>query len=656
MPDLLDQLDAPPEQLYRSLQGMRETFHREGRIGDANAKLDETVKLLTIHFGHLKGVVPAEQYHALTNRKSFSVAELNHSFACVASSPIFRRHGMGSIFGEAPSTSFKDGDEGTAFELFEAAGHAFAGHVRSKGDLDILGHAFGHHVRDNFRNHIEDAQYMTPPEVVGFMVDWAASLTHSALSEQSDFIVADPSCGVGSFLTRWRSKYVQGKSFFRLICVGQDKVDRMVRLTAINMAFSGFDDDDVFLGNSLNDRSPISSYRGRVNLILTNPPFGARFSIEDLRRNGSASTPFFANKFNSNRRVSSEVLFLDLYLSLLKPGGVCLVVLPDSVMSAKGMPAVARQHLTRNAEILGVVDLPSVTFAQAGTRTKTAILAFRKAKQPRGTYPVCVAEISDLGFSISKRKGVPVKRRQGVNQLPIALAHFMSRDSSPSSPSTDVNDPKCATEKLRPRELPVWTPRTLLFNPKRLRRRSSRRLRPLGDFVTDSCRRKPVGYREGCYFISVLHVLGDGVLDIAGIQSYRPVTPGLTVQPGEVLLSRINPRIPRVTVVPDLDKVLLCSSEFEVLTPLDSFSPFDLAFALLSPVVQEQIQSLTAGTSASHSRVRSQDVRSLLIPDLDGIRGSADRTSEALRAYQQSCELITASLLRISRARSEASL
>lgn len=654
MPDLLDQLDAPPEQLYRSLQGIRETFHREGRISDANAKLDETVKLLAIHFGRLSGLVPAEQYHALTNRESFSVATLNRTFAGIASAPIFCRHGMGSIFGEAPVTAFKDGDEVAAFELFEAAGHAFAGHMHSEGDLDILGHAFGHHVRDNFRNHIEDAQYMTPPEVVGFMVDWAAALSRSTLAEQSDFVVADPSCGVGSFLTRWRSKCGHGKEACRLVCVGQDKVDRMVRLTAINMAFSGFVDDDVFLGNSLHDRSPISSYHGRVDLVLTNPPFGARFGIEDLRRDSSASTPFFARQFSPDKRASSEVLFLDLYLSLLKPGGVCVVVLPDSVLSAKGMPAIARQYLARNAEVLGVVDLPSVTFAQAGTRTKTAILAFRKTDRPRTTYPVSVAEISDLGFSVAKRKGIPVKRRQGVNQLPLALRHFTDRASA--TPSTGVAGPKCATARLRPGELPVWTPRTLLFDPKYLSRRSSRRLRPLGDFVADACRRKPVAYRKDCYFISVLHIIGDGMLDIAAIQSYRPVTPGLPVQPSEVLLSRINPRIPRVAVVPDLGKTLLCSSEFEVLTPLASLSPFDLAFVLLSPVVQEQIQSLTAGTSASHSRVRSQDIRSLLVPDLDGLKDDAGRTSEVLRDYEESCELITASLMRISRARRQADL
>lgn len=652
--DLLDQLATPHEQIYRSLQGIRETFHREGRISDANAKLDETVKLLAIHFGFLNGLVSSDQYGILTDRDSFNVAELNRTFAHVASSPTFRRRGMGSIFGDAPSTAFKDGDEVAAFELFEAAGHAFAAHAHGEGDLDILGHAFGHHVRDNFRNHIEDAQYMTPPEVVDFMVDWAAAVTQaSRIEQENSFIVADPSCGVGSFLTRWRTKHGQASRTCASMCIGQDKVDRMVRLTAINMAFSGFAEDDVFLGSSLDDRSPISSYRGRVDLILTNPPFGARFGIEDLRLHSAASTPFFAGQLSPDKRVSSEVLFIDLYLSLLRAGGVCLVVLPDGVISAKGMPAVARQHLTRNAEILGVVDLPSVTFAQAGTRTKTAILAFRKTPEPRSSYPVHFAEISDLGFSVSKRKGVPVKRLEGRNQLPLALAHLNGEAPGPR----DVpGAPKVAAGTVCPSELPAWTPRTLLFDRKRLSDRSSRDLRPLGDFVEPPDRRRPSPYREDCYFISVLHIIGDGLFDIAGIQSYQPVTPGIPVNPGEVLLARINPRIPRVAVVPDLGKDLLCSSEFEVLTPTGRLSPFDLAFVLLSPVVQEQIQSLTAGTSASHSRIRSQDIRSLLVPDIHGLRAGPHSISATLHDYAESCERITTSLMHIARARHEVRL
>ena len=76
----------------------------------------------------------------------------------------------------------------------------------------------------------------------------------------------------------------------------------------------------------------------------------------------------------------------------------------------------------------------------------------------------------------------------------------------------------------------------------------------------------------------------------------------------------IIPRIPRVLVVPDLGRELLCSSEFEVLVPKKGVSPYALAYVLLTPFVQEQIQSLTSGTSESHSRIKAEKLYEVVIP------------------------------------------
>ena len=225
MRDLFTRLETPYLDIYHSLKGLQETFHREGRISDSNAKLDETVKFLAIHFGRLRGFVSDEEYRTLSAHQTFTVRFLNQVFSELASSPIFQQRGMGSIFGETPSTIFRDGDETIAFELFAAAGQAFGAQTEGEANLDILNEAFGHYVRDNFRNHIEDAQYMTPPEVVDFMVDMAIELTkENHVPGKEEFVVADPSCGVGSFLTRWRASYEQsfGTAHTRnLKCIGQ---------------------------------------------------------------------------------------------------------------------------------------------------------------------------------------------------------------------------------------------------------------------------------------------------------------------------------------------------------------------------------------------------------------------------------------------------
>lgn len=650
MHNVMNPAYEPYEEIYSALQSVRETFHREGRISDANAKLDETVKLLAIHYGYLIGLVDSTEYARLKDRGIFSANFLNSIFAQVAKEPVFSRPGMGSIFGSAPTTIFEEGDEKIAHELFVATGQAFEAQVSDQHRLDVLNEAYGHHVRDNFRNHVEDAQYMTPPEVVDFMVNLALCLVPSAkMNELNDFIVADPSCGVGSFLTSWRRACVDVRGLTegrRLKCIGQDKVDRMVRLTAINMIFSDCPNDDVFLGNAIHDDSPLSTYNGQVDLILTNPPFGARFAAESLRETSQFSTPFFAHLSSGTRAIDSELLFIDRYLTLLKPEGLCFVVVPDGVVSAKGTASILRQYLTRNAELVAVVELPSVTFAQAGTRTKTAILGFRKTISPRQLYPVFFSEVDDLGYKVSKRKGVPLKRLEGKNELPSVARAFKNSVETFFIAEESVNAAWC---ELDPGKVDTWTPRRMIFDQEILKRQARHNLISLKDLTEAPSKRRTSAYSKETFFISVLHIIGEGILDIPGIKSYEPITPGLPVEPGEVILSRINPRIPRAAVVPDLGRTLLCSSEFEILRPTNGVSPYTLVFLLLCPFVQGQIQSLTAGTSSSHSRIKPRQVYDVLLPDL--VSADHREYKENLSQYEESCKKITECLIDIEKFR-----
>lgn len=651
MTNLLTETEPPYFRIYQSLQRVREAFHREGRISDSNAKLDETIKFLVVHYGHYRGLVAETDFRKLSAYETFNVRLLNHVFSKVASRSLFTRTGMGSIFGDSPSTLFREGDEAMAYELFKVTGQAFSTQNSNDTSFDILNEAFGHFVRDNFRNNIEDAQYMTPTEVVDFMVSMAFDLTRDLIHENDDdFLVADPSCGVGSFLVTCRSSFAKflGTSCERkLRCIGQDKVERMVRLCAINFILSDSLIDDVFLGNSIDDGSAISNFNGKIDLILTNPPFGARFSSATLKQTCSNSTPFFANALPSNRLVDSELLFLDRYLTLLKPGGVCLAVVPDGVISAKGLAAMTRQHLARKSELIGVVELPSVTFAQAGTRTKTAILAFRKSFAPRRAYPVFFSEATDIGFKVAKRKGVTVKKSQGTNQLPKILRQFKARAIAEESVGQPARNG--FFRELSPKDLLAWTPRMMLFDRKTLERRTKVELVPLSELTEPPVRRRTRQYSKGTYFISVLHVIGEAILDIPGIRSYQPITPGLPVSPGEVIVSRLNPRIPRVAVVPELGGEILCSSEYEVLTPRSSVSAYLIAFLLLSPIVQEQIQSLTAGTSASHSRIKPRKLYDVLVPDIRCSQSYGFQT--ALERYRKCVRGVTTSLVEIEKIR-----
>jgi type I restriction-modification system DNA methylase subunit len=655
MNDMFSLPNSPYDTIYQSLRKVREAFYRDGRIADSNAKLDETVKLLAIHFAFAKCLVTRNDFVDLFDRARFSVVRLNEVFLRVATSAPFANSKISSIFGTRPCLTFETGDESVAFELFTVTGHAFDAHSNGTASLDVLNEAFGHYVRDNFRNHIEDAQYMTPPEVVDFMVSVASTDLLGSRETRSDrFVMADPSCGVGTFLTAWRKEYdrvaQKNRKLPMLLAVGQDKVERMVRLSAANLIFADNRSDRVFIGNSLADGSHLDDFNNSVDLILTNPPFGAKFTTSEVKSHGRRATPIFA-RYPSTRAgtIDSELLFIDRYLSLLRPGGLCLAIVPDGVISAKGLAAFLRRQLLRRATLRGVVELPPVTFAQAGTRTKTAVLIFRKrAQKHQSTGKIFFGEAHNLGFEVSKRKGVPIKRHEGANQLPAILETYKRRNTGETATDRTHRPFIAQWRQLDPAACSAWTPRQFAVDAGEVRdsRTNERfRLKRLFELVEPTLKRKTVPYDNRKIFVSVLHVIGEGILDVARVKAYTPVTPGLPINPGEVIISRLNPRIPRVLVVPDLGCPMLCSSEFEVLRPRKSVPAYALAYLLLHPIVQEQIHSLTAGTSASHSRIRPERLHQIQIPWPTG--ESRVAFDQLIEAYEASMRDLLKTLLHI---------
>ena len=117
------------------------------------------------------------------------------------------------------------------------------GHFRSPESsktFETINEAFVHFVRDNFRNNIEDAQYMTPPEVVTFACELALrDAQHIAKKSAAPIVVCDPSCGVGSFLAQFYRVWLHSRMNHTgdLTLVGQDQVDRTANLAQLNMLF-----------------------------------------------------------------------------------------------------------------------------------------------------------------------------------------------------------------------------------------------------------------------------------------------------------------------------------------------------------------------------------------------------------------------------------
>jgi type I restriction-modification system DNA methylase subunit len=653
--------------VYEALSEMREAFHRYGRIDDSNAKLDEVAKLFAAYLAHRRGKIAGFPQAGDPN----IIEALSEAFKEAAFLTEYLTNEGHSIFGSFPRIVLRKGDEALAHDLTcvvrKAVDAAFEA-ANDEATFDVLNEAFGHFIRDNFRSNIEDAQYMTPPEVVEFMADLAIAEIANERSETKrpkSLTIIDPSCGVGSFLAAFYNRASTNPLLanVKLNLVGQDKVERMVRLTALNMALFEIGEHHVTIGNSLEQGSPLDAYNDQVDLILTNPPFGARFDHEVVKAKFGQNTPFFNSLVRASGKIDSELLFIDRALRLLKPGGRLLIVVPDGVVSAKGVPAILRHYVQGKAALRAVVELPSVTFAQAGTRTRTSIVYLQKANASVDDTmrpPVALACIESLGYSVSSRKGVQIKQIDGSNELPSVLKAFVNlpQVEHQAGPAIVSESPSVTTVPANMFGAAGWAPSQ--FSASRLNVLNSIKghddldvvpFEELADLVSGSRRaQKPAG---GIPYMSVLHISGDGIIDVRGVREYRPKTPGLPVYPGELLFSRLNPHITRIAVVPNLAEKLLCSSEFEIIVPKGALDVYALAYLMNSKLFLKQVFDLCSGTSSSHSRVRSEQVAKIMfaVPRVDTpLRVHFD---SAVERYRSASKQLVSSLLEIADLRDE---
>jgi hypothetical protein len=119
------------------------------------------------------------------------------------------------------------------------------------------------------------------------------------------------------------------------------------------------------------------------------------------------------------------------------------------------------------------------------------------------------------------------------------------------------------------------------------------------------------------FHVSVLDVDETGLIDIIAASKNEPLSKGLACQPGDILLSCMNPKIWRVAVIPNVTGSWSCSPEFVVLRPKKSENPWKVALALHHPSVVQAVQAMAKGTSSSRQRVPKERVLSVSIPAVE---------------------------------------
>jgi type I restriction enzyme M protein len=217
-------------------------------------------------------------------------------------------------------------------------------------------------------------EYYTPRAVTAFMVD--------RIDPKPGEILLDPSCGTGGFLTcairHMRERYVkkledeqQMQAAFR--AVEKKQLPHMLCVT--NMLLHGIENPS-FVRHDNTLARPYISYGAsdRIDIVLTNPPFGGR------EEDGIESN--FPQHFRTKETAD---LFLALIIRLLKPGGRAAVVLPDGSLFGEGVKTRLKEALMEECNLHTIVRLPNSVFkpyANIGTN----LLFFEKGEPTKETW------------------------------------------------------------------------------------------------------------------------------------------------------------------------------------------------------------------------------------------------------------------------------
>lgn len=232
-------------------------------------------------------------------------------------------------------------------------------------------HQFGgiyEQILSDLRGAGNAGEYYTPRGVTQFIVD----MVDPKLGER----ILDPACGTGGFLTsaieHVRSNYVKTakhRATLQSQIHGVEKKPMPHMLCVTNMLLHGIEvPDQIRHDNTLN--RPLRDYKAadRVDVIITNPPFGG-MEEDGIETNFPASY----------RTRETADLFLVLIIHLLKKGGRGAVVLPDGTLFGDGVKARVKQNLLEECNLHTIVRLPKGVFSPY-TSIKTNLLFFTKGE------------------------------------------------------------------------------------------------------------------------------------------------------------------------------------------------------------------------------------------------------------------------------------
>ena len=267
-----------------------------------------------------------------------------------------------------------------------------------------------------------NGQFRTPRNIIRMMVE--------LMDPSSDEMICDPACGTSGFLVA-SGEYLKEKKkeeifydrqkkdhYMNHMFHGYDTDRTMLRIGAMNMMTHGIDNPVIEYRDSLSDQN---TDREMYSLVLANPPFKGSLDAESVS----------GDLLKVCKTKKTELLFLALFLRILKVGGRCACIVPDGVLfgSSKAHRSI-RKEIVENQRLEAVISMPSGVFKPyAGV--STAILIFTKTEHG-GTDNVWFYDMSADGLSLDDKR-TPVRE----NDIPDIIERFRHLDQEADRKRTD---------------------------------------------------------------------------------------------------------------------------------------------------------------------------------------------------------------------------
>ena len=354
---------------------------------------------------------PAEEMYRIVDQFAFPfIKEMGDSSA-------FAKAMEGATFG------FPAGKTSLLERAVDGIEELLAGYDDNIGDLGDL----YEYMLSKLSTAGANGQFRTPQHIRNMMV--------AMVDPKPGELICDPACGTAGFLIssaeHIRNEYEKDMSTADWDCFagahgaqpqfsGFEMDQMMLRISAMNLMLHGVEEPDVRYMDSI---SKNNTARGKYDVVLANPPFTGSVDVEDIDKSLRAIV-------NSKQ---TELLFVALFLRMLKIGGRAACIVPNGVLFRTNSKAYTqlRKELVENQKLEAIIYMPSGVF-KPYSGVSTAVLVFTKT-DAGGTDNVWLYNMEGDGYTLDDKRDEDVEH----NDVPDILERWANLDAEAKRERTE---------------------------------------------------------------------------------------------------------------------------------------------------------------------------------------------------------------------------